>query len=184
MAKDPAVLFYTADFLTATMTWSNEQVGKYIRLLCLQHQQSRLSEQDMLNICSTHDERIFSKFKKDKNGYFNERLEREIVRRKNYSKSRSENRKGSGKICKTYDPHMVTEAITITENEIETIYRSFDHLSITVEDFKKLEQFWRKETIDGILDRIENYKDNKKYKSLYLTAKNWIKDEPKRPKML
>ena len=66
----------------------------------------------------------------------------------------------------------------------ENIYRSFDHLSITIDEFKKLEQFWRKETIDSILDRIENYKDNKKYKSLYLTAKNWIKDEPKRPKML
>ena len=70
------------------------------------------------------------------------------------------------------------------KNKDKDIYRKFDHLSITIDEFKKLEYFWRKETIDSILDRIENYKDNKKYKSLYLTAKNWIKDEPKRPKML
>jgi len=31
--KDPAVLFYTQDFLTGTFTMTDEQVGKYIRLL-------------------------------------------------------------------------------------------------------------------------------------------------------
>ena len=34
MAKDPAVLFYTNDFLSRTFTMTDEQVGKYIRLLC------------------------------------------------------------------------------------------------------------------------------------------------------
>ena len=121
MSKDPAVLFYTADFLTAIMTWDNEQVGMYIRLLCLQHQKGRLSEKDMLKICLTHEEDVLSKFTKDKNGYFNNRLEEEIIRRKKYSKSRSENRKGGKKICKTYDEHMETETITITKTENNTI---------------------------------------------------------------
>ena len=51
MSKDPAVLFYTSDFLTGTMTMTNDQVGMYIRLLCLQHQKNFLSEKDMLSIC-------------------------------------------------------------------------------------------------------------------------------------
>ena len=96
MAKDPAVLFYTADFLAGTMTMRNEQVGKYIKLLCIQHQQGHLSEEDMLEICGAYDERIFSKFVKDENGlYYNVRMEVEANKRRAYIESRSNNRKGN-----------------------------------------------------------------------------------------
>ena len=117
MAKDPAVLFYTSDFLTGTLTMENEQVGMYIKLLCLQHQKGRLSEKDMLKICFTYDKDVFSKFEKDEDGFFNKRLEDEIVRRKKYSESRSNNRKSKNKICKTYDKHMETVNETETVNE-------------------------------------------------------------------
>ena len=69
MSKDPAVLFYTSDFLTGTMTMTNDQVGMYIRLLCLQHQKNFLSEKDMLSICKSYDEDVFSKFEKNYQGY-------------------------------------------------------------------------------------------------------------------
>jgi uncharacterized protein YdaU (DUF1376 family) len=39
MAKPPAFQFYAKDFLTGTMLMSNEEVGLYIRLLCLQWEQ-------------------------------------------------------------------------------------------------------------------------------------------------
>jgi hypothetical protein len=35
MAKDPAFLFYSNDFLSGTYTMSDDQVGKFIRLLCI-----------------------------------------------------------------------------------------------------------------------------------------------------
>lgn len=117
--KDPAVLFYTSDFLTGTMTLTDEQVGKYIRLLCLQHQKRRLSEKDMLHICKTYDEDIWCKFARDDAGYYNERMEAEADKRRNYNESRRNNRKKKdmSNICKTYVRHMENE--NENENVIE-----------------------------------------------------------------
>lgn len=114
MSKDPAVLFYTSDFISGTITMTDEQRGKYILLLCLQHQQGILSEDDMLNICKTYDKKIYSKFIKTDVGYYNKRMFDESERRKKYSESRSKNRKN---ISKTYDKHMETETETITDNK-------------------------------------------------------------------
>jgi len=62
----------------------------------------------------------------------------------------------------------------------ENIYREFLHLSISIREFDKLSEEYTKETIDSILDAIENYKHNKNYKSLFLTAKKWLQDKPKK----
>ena len=112
MAKDPAFLFYTSDFLTGTLTMTDEQVGKYIRLLCLQHQKGELSEKDMLFICKSHDEDIFSKFKIIDGKYFNERLKEESIKRIKYSESRRNN-KLKKNISSSYVKHMENE----NENE-------------------------------------------------------------------
>lgn len=114
MAKDPAVLFYTSDFLTGTMTMTHEQVGKYIRLLCLQHQKGPLNEKDMLNICGSYDEDVYGKFKKGEDGMFiNIRLLEETERRNRYCRSRAENR---SKRNDTYVEHMETENETVNIN--------------------------------------------------------------------
>ena len=101
MAKEPAVLFYTDDFLSGTFTMTNEQVGMYIRLLCLQHQKGRLREKDMLSICSTHDEEVFCKFEKDEAGmYYNKRMEHEAEKRRKFADSRRKNALGGDKDVK------------------------------------------------------------------------------------
>ena len=70
-----------------------------------------------------------------------------------------------------------TVSVSVSDNISKDIYRSFAHLSLSVEEFKKLEVDYEKKTIDSCLDSIENFKNNKKYKSLYLTCKNWLKKE-------
>jgi hypothetical protein len=93
MSKDPAFLFYTSDFLTGTMTMTNEQVGMYIRLLCLQHQKGLLTEKDMMFFCQTYDQDIFEKFIKDENGnYYNQRLKDEADKRNKFTESRRQSR--------------------------------------------------------------------------------------------
>ena len=59
----------------------------------------------------------------------------------------------------------------------ENIYRQFKHLKLTIEEFNKLKIDYTKEQIDFILDSIENYAQNKKYNSLYLTSLNWLKEK-------
>ena len=108
MSKDPAFLFYSSDFLTGTMFLSDEQTGRFIKLLCVQHQKGRLSEKHMLNICKTYDKDVFEMFTKDDKGlFYNERLEFEHNKRKSYSESRRSNRTKKKKdvinISKTYD---------------------------------------------------------------------------------
>lgn len=128
--KDPAFLFYSNDFLSGTLLMSDEEIGQYIKLLCLQHQKGHLKEKDMLNICKTYNEEIFSKFIQDEEGkYYNERLDEEIDRRKKYSESRRNNRKKKDSIekknarreedikniCNSHEEHMETETTTTTE---------------------------------------------------------------------
>jgi len=127
MSKDPAVLFYTNDFLSRTFTMTDEQVGKYIRLLCIQHQQGVLTEQDMLNICKTYDSSVYSKFIKDGDTYYNKRMKEEATKRANYSESRRNNQKGNkGKhISNTYDKHMEDEDVN------EDINKEVDNMFIS-----------------------------------------------------
>lgn len=128
MAKDPAFLFYSNDFLSGTFTMSNEQVGKYIRLLCLQHQKNFLSENDMMKICGTYDEDIFCKFIKSDEGYYNERLKEESEKRKLYSESRRKNKLKTQNndhiinISSSYVQHMENENENEIVNEIENIF--------------------------------------------------------------
>ena len=183
MGKDPAVLFYTADFLAGTMFMRNEQVGKYIKLLCMQHQQGHLKEEDMLEMCGSYDERIFSKFSKDENGcYYNERMEIEAEKRKRYSESRSNNRKKKKSedmsddefdTSKSYVPHMENENENINEN-----------INNTCKKVKRV--YKKKEFIPPTFEEVLSYAKERNREDLakkfydYFTAGDWVDSNGKK----
>ena len=78
---------------------------------------------------------------------------------------------------KATDSVSVSVNDNVNEKKEKEVYVCFDHLSITKAECIKLNENYTKKQIDAILEAIQNYKPNKKYTSLYLTAKNWLKKE-------
>ena len=119
MAKDPAFLFYTADFTMGTVHFSHEEIGFYIRLLCFQHQHGGVIPTRVFESMSGDSTNVSSKFVQAEDGYFNERLMAEMVKRQKKSDSMSANamkrwsENGMQKQCKSNakasNQHMPTE---------------------------------------------------------------------------
>ena len=185
MSKDPAFLFYSSDFLTGTALMTDEQIGKYIKLLCYQHQMGHLSERDMLKICKTYDEDIFSKFEKDQDGlFFNVRLHQEVEKRKAYSESRRQNRtkKDMNNISNSYVPHMENENINVIsiKNKVPSVEEFIEYANLSA-DYKftltaKYEQWVADGWKDGNGKKIKNWKT--KLKSTIPYLRPFKQDEP------
>ena len=90
--KDPAMLFYTSDFLTGVQLMSMKERGQYITLLCLQQQRGHMTRKEMEKAVGKMSDELLSKFIKDDDGkLFNKRAEFEISRREAHSKRQKEN---------------------------------------------------------------------------------------------
>lgn len=129
MAKDPAFLFYSSDFLTGTLLMSMEDRGKYITILAYMHQNGRLSDETIRLLVGSVSDTLRLKFGLDKNGlWFNERLEIEVEKRQSFVSSRKENGKKGGRPPKKHTllkdenkkpTNNLPEDENINENKIE-----------------------------------------------------------------
>lgn len=92
MAKSPAVLFYTSDFLSGVSDLTMEERGQYITLLCAQHQKGDLSEKTIRLLVGSPSKDVLAKFVRLENGsYRNQRMHDEIEKRENFTESRKSN---------------------------------------------------------------------------------------------
>jgi len=156
-------------------------------LLCLQHQKYVLTEKDMMSICKSYDDDIFSKFEQDEEGYYNKRMRDEFDKRKSYSESRRNNRKGKTKkhmknISKTYDKHMENENENEDININETIFSEFWNLynkkvnkESAFKAFKKVKQKDYDHIRKNIPLFIKQFTDKQfqPHFSTYLNGKRW-----------
>lgn len=136
MAKDPAFLFYPGDWLGGTMTFSRSQKGAYIDLLMSQFNQGRLSLEDIKDVLGSDfdtmwERKLKSKYKVDEKGFFyNERLDLEQQKRKNFSESR---RKNKGHMTDHMTDHMSNHMEDENKDVIENIIRT--ELETKIEEF-------------------------------------------------
>ena len=170
MSKDPAFLFYSSDFLTGTLLMSMEQKGKFITLLCIQHQKGHLSEKDMLHICGSYDEDVFTKFQKDEQGkFYNIRLEEEVDKRKAYSESRRNNRKKKEDMNNTslsYVEHMENE------NENENLIEKKKVARFQKPTIEQLKEYMSEQGMNDIAENwLNHYEANG-----WMVGKNKMKD--------
>jgi hypothetical protein len=170
MSKDPAFLFYSSDFLTGTLLMSMEQKGKFITLLCIQHQKGHLSEKDMLHICGSYDEDVFTKFQKDEQGkFYNIRLEEEVDKRKAYSESRRNNRKKKEDMNNTsssYVQHMENE------NENEDLIEKKKVARFQKPTIEQLKEYMNEQGMNDIAENwLNHYEANG-----WMVGKNKMKD--------
>ena len=98
MAKDPAFLFYSSDFLNGVADLTMEERGQFITLLCLQHQKGTLTEKTIRLCLGSVSVDVLCKFIKDKDGnFYNERLSEEIEKRIQFTESRRNNGSKGGR---------------------------------------------------------------------------------------
>lgn len=131
--KDPAFLFYSQDFLAGTLIMPFEDRGKYITLLCFQHQNGRMSEETIRLLVGSFSDTLRLKFKRDNSGFFyNERLEFEISKRTQFIESRVNNGKLGGR------PKKPTHNLPENENEDENYVVILKNAEEKFEVFRKI----------------------------------------------
>ena len=151
MAKDPAFLFYSSDFLNGVADLTMDERGQFITLLCLQHQKGTLTDKTIRLSLGSVSVDVLSKFTKDKDGnFFNERLQEEIEKRIQFTESRRNNGSKGGRPKNNTKPlglakHNLMEDVNENENEdintnvnsnkLETLNKKFCKFEETIEYF-------------------------------------------------
>ena len=143
--KDPAFLFYPGDYLRDTQCLSEAVQVAYDRIMC-EHMRNICISQQQLNFFTkrlTDDQKseLAQVLTQITGGFQISWVAESIEKRRNYSESRRNNRKGSKKhmsnISKTYDSHMENENENENENRNgnNTSFGKSENLFLKIKDF-------------------------------------------------
>lgn len=137
--KDPAILFYFQDFLVGTEFMTDDEVGKYMRILCHLADKGSLSKNQLERICKGEiPETVMEKLKQNGDGkYYQERMKIEKEKRERHIEHQRENanKRWNKDVCRGNAVAM--PLLNENENENENINRDLN-------GFKKKEECEKK----------------------------------------
>jgi uncharacterized protein YdaU (DUF1376 family) len=139
MSSDPAFLFYPNDWLGGTLGMTFEEKGAYMELLMLQFNRGHMTAHMIGQTIGQLWVKVQDKFLKDEDGlYYNARLEKEIIKRKNYVKSRNNNKEGKNQYPKKEEKDSSDKEGHMTghmENEDEDVNKDLINYKSLLETF-------------------------------------------------
>lgn len=149
MAKDPAFLFYSKDFLSGVQDLTFEERGQYITLLCIQHQKGHLSEKTIKISVGNATADVMAKFRQDSAGlWYNERLEVEAEKRRAHAEKQRE-RALEGWKKRKEKPEVSQKEATANATALPLVNVNEDEIVI-VDELK-----YNKESISKLLEPYE-----------------------------
>ena len=173
MADNKKSFLLYCDLIHTVKKLTDEQAGKLFKhTLEYVNDKDPVTDDIITDLCF---EPIRQSLKRDLKKYEKIRQKKSEAGKKGMAKRWGKDNKDN-KCYKPITKITVSDSVSVSDTDI---YRSFAHLSISVEQFNKLNKDYSQDQINSVLEAIENFKQNTKYKSLYLTAKNWLKKEPK-----
>lgn len=192
MSKDPAFLFYPGDWLGGTMTFTRYHKGAYMDLLMAQHMGGHMSVQDIIIVLGQKDfdelweQKLKCKFLQDSDGkFYNERLEREIIKRKKFTESRRENLlKTDAHMEDHMDSHMDAHMdnrnrnrYSIKNKKEKIFFR--ENVELTQKEYDDLTLKYTQEGLEWMMDKLSAYKESSGhvYKSDAGAIRSWVVDE-------
>ncbi len=161
----PSMPFYPFEFISETMFLTNEQIGKYIKMLCAFYMHGRLAWERLASVCGGADSELLSLLDVDENGfYYKKKLEAESERREAFLKSKIEKKAASAR----------KRSAKTEKSDSKRSYGIYDNVMLTDEEYEELCDRFGTGT-DARIKALSEYMkiSGKTYKSHYAVIISW-----------